>query len=329
VRDGALHLGVLGAARIALGGIMPAAARTDAVKVVAVASRGGKKAREVREAAPKAALFEDYEVFLEEAEIEAVYIPLPNSMHVEWTLKALEAGKHVLCEKPFSQDAEEAEKAVEAAQSAGLTLMEGFMYRFHPQMVRLAELLREGAVGEVRQVIAEFGHRIDDPEDVRIMGSLGGGSLGDVGCYCVSGLRLAFGSEPQRASAFGQFTDDGADEEFAGILEFDGGTGLVSCGASSTRRERLEIVGTDGRITLDTPFRPDKAGGTMEIRRGDEATTERYGESDPYRLELEEFANAIREGRDPAIGPHEILGNARTVEALLESARSDGNPREV
>ncbi len=329
MRDGALRLGVLGAARIALGGIMPAAARTDAVEVVAVASRGGKKAREVREAAPKATPFEEYEAFLEETEIEAVYIPLPNSLHVEWTLKALEAGKHVLCEKPFSQDTEGAEKAVETAKSAGLLLMEGFMYRFHPQMVRLGELLREAAVGEVRQAIAEFGHRIDDPEDVRIMGSLGGGSLGDVGCYCVSGLRLAFGSEPRRASAFGRFTEDGADEEFAGILEFDGGTGLVSCGASSARRERLEIVGADGRITLDAPFRPDKTGGTMEIRRGEEATTERFGESDPYRLELEEFAHAIREGRDPAIGPHEILGNARAVEALLESARSGGNPREV
>ncbi|MDQ4064018.1 MAG: Gfo/Idh/MocA family oxidoreductase, partial [Actinomycetota bacterium] len=141
MRDGALRLGVLGAARIAIGGIMPAAARTDAVEVMAVASRGGKKAREVREAAPKAALFEDYEAFLEEADIEAVYVPLPNSMHVEWTLKALEAGKHVLCEKPFSQDAEGAKKAVEAAEGVGLTLMEGFMYRFHPQMVRLTELL--------------------------------------------------------------------------------------------------------------------------------------------------------------------------------------------
>ncbi len=329
MRDEALRLGILGAARIALGGIMPAAARSDAVEVVAVASRGGKKGREVREAAPKATLFEDYGAFLEEAEIEAVYIPLPNSMHVEWTLKALEAGKHVLCEKPFSQDTEGAEKAVEAAKSAGLALMEGFMYRFHPQMVRLAELLREGAVGEVRQAIAEFGHRIEDPEDVRIMGSLGGGSLGDVGCYCVSGLRLAFGSEPRRASAFGRFTEDGADEEFAGILEFDGGTGLVSCGASSARRERLEIVGADGRITLDTPFRPDKTGGMMEIRRNGEATAERFDESDPYRLELEEFAHAIREGRDPAVGPKEILGNARAVEALLESARSGGNPREV
>ena len=324
-----MRLGVLGAARIATGGIMPAAARTDAVEVVAVASRGGKKVREVREAAPEAALFEDYESFLKEAEIEAVYVPLPNSMHVEWTLRALEAGKHVLCEKPFSLDVEGAEKAVEAAKSAGLALMEGFMYRFHPQMVRLAECLGDGVIGEVRQAIAEFGHRIDDPEDVRIIGSLGGGSLGDVGCYCVSGLRLVFGSEPRRASAFGRFTEDGADEEFAGILEFDGGTGLVSCGASSARRERLEIVGTDGRVTLDAPFRPDKSGGMMEIRRGDEVTTERFEQSDPYRLELEEFACAIREGRDPAVGPQEILGNARAVEALLESARSGGESRGV
>jgi predicted dehydrogenase len=329
VQDGALRLGILGAAKIALGAIIPAAAQTDAVEVAAVASRGGKKARSVREAAPEAELFEDYETLLSEADVEAIYIPLPNSMHVEWTLKALKAGKHVLCEKPFSIDAKGAEKAVQAARERGLALMEGFMYRFHPQTVRLAELLREGAVGEVRQAMAEFGHRIEDPEDVRIIGSLGGGSLGDVGCYCLSGLRLIFSSEPRQASAFARFAGDGADEELAGVLEFDEGLGVISCGASSARRERLEIVGTDGRITLDAPFRPDKAGGVMEIRRGNEETTEHFDEDAPYKVELEEFARAIREGRDPAVGPAEILGNARSLEALLESARSGGSSREV
>ncbi len=327
--DGALRLGILGAARIAVGSIIPAATRTDAVEVAAVATRGGEKARAVREAAPEAELFEDYAYFIESAEVDAVYVPLPNSMHVEWTLKALEADKHVLCEKPFSLHAEGAERAVKAARSAGLALMEGFMYRLHPQTVRLAQLLRECVVGEVRQAVAEFGHRLDDPEDVRGVGTLGGGSLGDVGCYCVSGLRLAFGSEPRRATAFGRFDEDGADRELAGVLEFDEGLAFVSCSLSSTRRERLEIVGTDGRITLNAPFRPDKAGGEIEIVRGDEASTERFGQSDPYRLELEEFAAAIREGRNPAIGPREILGNARPIEAILESARSGGNPRDV
>jgi xylose dehydrogenase (NAD/NADP) len=329
VQDRALRLGILGAAKIALGAIIPAAARTEAVEIAAVASRGGKKARTVHEAAPEAELFEDYDGLLEQADVDAIYIPLPNSMHVEWTLKALEAGKHVLCEKPFSQDAEGAKKAVDAARNAGLALMEGFMYRLHPQTARLAELLHEGVVGEVRQAISEFGHRIDDPEDVRMIGPLGGGSLGDVGCYCVSGLRLVYGSEPRRASAFARFAGDEADEELAGVLEFDGGLGFVSSGASSARRERLEIVGTDGRITLDAPFRPDKAGGVVEIRRGDELATERFDQGDPYRAELEEFAKAIREGRDPAIGPDEILGNARAVEALLKSARSNGEARKV
>ena len=324
-----LRLGILGAARIALGAIIPATGRTEAVEVAAVATRSGEKARAVSEAAPGAELFEDYSSLLANPEVQAVYIPLPNSMHVEWTLRALDAGKHVLCEKPFSQNAEGAEKAVEAARSAGLALMEGFMYRLHPQTLRLAELLREGVVGEVRQVVTEFGHRLDDPDDVRGVGSLGGGSLGDVGCYCVSGLRLAFGTEPLRATAFGRFDEDGADRDLAGILEFDGGLGFVSSSISSARRERLEIAGTDGRIILDAPFRPDKAGGKMEIVREDEVNIEHFGQSDPYRLELEEFAAAIREGREPAVGPDEILGNARAVEALLESARSGGNAREI
>jgi xylose dehydrogenase (NAD/NADP) len=324
-----LRLGVLGAAKIALGGIMPAAARTEMVEVAAVANRGGKKSKEVREAAPEAGLFEDYDSLLENADVEAVYVPLPNSMHIEWTLRAIEAGKHVLCEKPFAPDGEGAARAVEAAQKMGLTLMEGFMFRLHPQTLRLRELLSEGAVGEVRQAVAQFGHRLDDPKDVRGIGSLGGGSLGDVGCYCVSALRLAFGSEPGRASAFARFDEEGADRELAGVLEFDSGLGVVSSSISSARRERMELVGEEGRISLDAPFRADKAGGTMEIASGGETHTETFGAADPYRAELEEFAAAIREGREPAVGPREILGNARAIGALLESARSGGRAREL
>ena len=324
-----LRLGVLGAAKIALGGIMPAAARTQKVEIAAVATRGGKRSREVREVAPEAELFEDYGSLLESPDVEAVYVPLPNSMHVEWTLGAIVAGKHVLCEKPFSLEAEEAARAIEAAESAGLTLMEGFMFRLHPQTLRLRELLSEGVVGEVRQAVAQFGHRLDDPTDVRGIGTLGGGSLGDVGCYCVSALRLAFGAEPRRASAFARFDEEGADRELAGVLEFDAGLGIVSSSISSARRERMEVVGEEGSISLDAPFRADKAGGKIEILRGGETSTETFEAADPYRAELEEFAAAIREGREPAVGPREILGNARAIDALLGSARSGGRARDL
>jgi xylose dehydrogenase (NAD/NADP) len=324
-----LRLGILGAARIALGGIIPAAARTDDVEVAAVATRGGEKSQAVREAAPEARLFEDYDSLLGDASVEAVYIPLPNPMHVEWTLRALAAGKHVLCEKPFSLDAGGAERAVEAARQANLTLMEGFMFRLHPQTLRLRELISGGTVGEVRQAIAQFGHRLDDPSDVRGVGSLGGGSLGDVGCYCVSALRLVFGAEPGRVSAFARFDEEGADRELAGVLEFDAGFGVVSSSISSARRERLEIVGVEGTISLDAPFRADKSGGRMEVTRGGETSTESFESADPYRAELEEFAAAIRENRDPAVGPSEILGNARAIHALLSSARQGGHAQSL
>lgn len=323
-----LRLGILGAANIARGAIIPAAGETDAVEVAAIATRGGKRSEEIRDLVPDAGLFEDYESLVESDEVEAVYIPLPNSLHVEWTLKALGAGKHVLCEKPFSLDAAGAEKAVEAAREAGLTLMEGFMFRLHPQTLRLRGLIGEGAVGTVRQVIAQFGHLLDDPEDVRGIGSLGGGSLGDVGCYAVSGLRLAFGSEPHRASAFARFDEDAADRELAGVLEFDEGLGIISCSISSARRERLEIVGTEGRITLDAPFRADKAGGTIEIEGGG-AEPESFEKGNPYLAELEEFGAAIREEREPAVGPDEILGNARAIGALLESAHLGGRAQSL
>jgi xylose dehydrogenase (NAD/NADP) len=319
-----LRLGVLGAARIALGGIIPAAAQTEKVEIAAVGNRGGKKLHKIREAAPEADLFVDYDSLLEDADVEAVYVPLPNSMHVEWTLKAMEAGKHVLCEKPFALEGERAARAVETAERAGLTLMEGFMFRLHPQTLRLRELLTEGVVGGVRQAIAEFGHRLDDPTDVRGIGALGGGSLGDVGCYCVSALRLAFEGDPHRASAFARFDEEGADRDLAGVLEFDPGLGIVSSSISSARRERMEVVGEEGTISLDAPFRADKAGSKMEITRGGETFTETFEAADPYRAELDEFATAIREGREPAVGPREILGNARAIGALLDSARSGG-----
>lgn len=324
-----LRLGILGAANIARGAIIPAAAETDAVEVAAIATRGGERTGEIRDLAPKAGLFEDYESIVESDGIDAVYIPLPNSMHVGWTLKALEAGKHVLCEKPFALDATGAEEAVEKAHESGLTLMEGFMFRLHPQTQRLAALIEEGAVGTVRQAVAQFGHLLDDPDDVRGIGSLGGGSLGDVGCYAVSGVRLVFGGEPRRASAFARFDEDGADRELAGVLEFDEGVGIVSCSISSARRERLEIVGTEGRLILEAPFRPDKAGGAIEIERGDETETETFDGGDPYLAELEEFAAAVREGREPAVGPEEILGNARALGALLESARQGGRSKSL
>ncbi|CAN5740943.1 Gfo/Idh/MocA family oxidoreductase [soil metagenome] len=319
-----LRIGILGFANIAQKSVIPAADETDAVEVTGVATRGGKKSGEIRELISEAGLFEDYESLVESDAVDAVYIPLPNSMHVEWTLKALEAGKHVLCEKPFALDAAGAEKGFEAARESGLTLMEGFMFRLHPQTLRLRELIGDGAVGTVRQVVAQFGHLLDDPDDVRGIGSLGGGSLGDVGCYAVSGTRLAFGAEPRRASAFARFDGEDADRELAGVLEFDEGVGIISCSISSARRERLEIIGTEERITLEAPFRADKAGGAIEIVRGDETETESFEQGDPYLAELEEFAAAIREQREPAVGTDEILGNARAIDGLLNSARQGG-----
>ncbi len=324
MQNSPLRLGVLGFANIAQGAIIPAAAQTETVEVTAVATRDGAKAGQVRELAPDAEPFEDYSSLVESAAVDAVYIPLPNSLHVEWTLKALEAGKHVLCEKPFSLNATGAESAVNTARDKGLTLMEGFMFRLHPQTLRLRALISDGAVGTVRQVVAQFGHLLDDPEDVRGVGSLGGGALGDVGCYAVSGVRLAFDGEPRRASAFARFDEDGADRELAGVLEFDEGIGIVSCSISSARRERLEIIGTGGRIILEAPFRADKAGGSIEIHRGGETETESFDGGDPYLAELKEFAAAVREQREPSVGPAEILGNARAIGALLESARQGG-----
>lgn len=324
-----LRLGILGAARIAINAIIPAASRTRMVEVAAVATRDGGREEEVHQAAPDAKFIQGYESLLQSDDVDAVYIPLPNSLHAEWTLKSLAAGKHVLCEKPFALTHREAREAVSAARDSGLALMEGFMYRFSPQTTRLAEISSGGEIGVVRQAVAEFGHRIEDPTHVVGIGSLGGGALADLGCYCAGGLRLVFGSEPTGASARAHFDEDGADREISGLLEFEQGLGVLSCGISSARRESLTVTGTEGRATLRAPFRSDKSGGEILLTRNGETTTETFEPGDPYRLELEEFATAVREGRDPATGPDEILGNARAVEALLVSARSGGSSQEI
>jgi predicted dehydrogenase len=324
-----LRLGILGAARIAINAILPAARRTRMVEVTAVATRDGGREDEVRRVAPEAEFFRGYEALLESDDVDAVYIPLPNSLHAEWTVKSLAAGKHVLCEKPFALTHREAEEAVSAARASGLALMEGFMYRFNPQTARLAEISSGGEIGVVRQAVAEFGHRIDDPTHVVGIGSLGGGALADLGCYCAGGLRLVFGSEPVGASARARFDEDGADRESSGLLEFDSGLGTLSCGLESARRESLTVTGTEGRATLRSPFRSDKSGGEILLTRNGETTTETFEPGDPYRLELEEFAAAVSEGREPATGPEEILGNARALEALLASARSGGSSQRI
>jgi xylose dehydrogenase (NAD/NADP) len=298
---------------------------SSTVRVIAVASRDAERAREYASAHGIERAHRSYEELLADPEVEAVYIPLPNGLHVEWTLAALEAGKHVLCEKPLSPRAEEVERCFDAAESAGLVLSEGFMWRHHPQADRMMELVRAGAIGELRLVRAAFSFLLPPGPNVRWDAGLDGGALLDVGCYCVSGSRLLTGSEPEQVHGEAVRADSGVDARFAGTMRFpDDVLAVFDCGFDLPPRDELEAIGSEGSLFLDDPWH------CMEPRievRGADGSVElvEVERANPYGLEFEDVSAAIRGAPAPRLGRADAVGQARALEALLRSA-AEGRP---
>jgi xylose dehydrogenase (NAD/NADP) len=260
-----------------------------------------------------------YEEVLADPDVDAVYIPLPNSLHVEWSIRALEAGKHVLCEKPLSRHPEDVDRAFDAAERAGRVLAEGFMWRHHPQAARLVDVLPR--IGELRMVRAAFSFPLADPDDVRLSGELDGGALMDVGCYCVSGSRLVAG-EPLEVSATQVEGGKGVDVRLAATLRFPGDVlGHFDCALDLATRDELEVVGSEGSLFLDDPWHSRAP--VIEVRGPDGAVERVEAESeDPYACELRDLAAAMAGERRPLLGRDDALGQARTIAALYESAAS-------
>jgi predicted dehydrogenase len=261
-----------------------------------------------------------YEALLADPEVEVVYNPLPNSMHVEWSLRALEAGKHVLCEKPMSRRTSDVERAFDLAERQGLVLMEAFMYRHNPQTKRLVELIGDSAVGRLRAVRAAFSFVARDPADVRLSAALDGGALMDVGCYCVSGTRLIAG-EPERVSAEQVIGGDGVDVVLAGTMRFvDDVIGHFDCGLALATRDELEVIGDEGSLFLDDPWHCRTP--LIELRRDGSVERIEIEAADSYRLEAENLSAAIRGEAAPLLGREDAVGQARAIEALYEAAAS-------
>ena len=311
-----MRWGVLSTARITEK-LLRSGSRQD---FVAVASRSEERARAYAAEHGIARAHGSYEALLEDPEVEAVYVPLPNSMHVEWSIRALQAGKHVLCEKPMSRRPEEVERAFAVAEREGLVLAEAFMWRHHPQLRRARELIAQGAIGRLRLVRAAFSFPLADPDDVRLQGGLDGGALMDVGCYCVSGCRALAGAEPERVSAQQTIGGDGVDVVLAGTLRFPGDVlGVLDCGLALDNRDELEAVGDEGSLFLDDPWHGREA--IIEMRRADgKAERVDVGEASAYALELADFEAAARGEADPLLGREDALGQARTIAALYRSA---------
>jgi predicted dehydrogenase len=302
--------------------VLEGARKSDRVDVVAVASRDRAQAEDYARRHGIERAYGRYEDLLEDPAIEVVYNPLPNSLHVEWSIEALEAGKHVLCEKPFSRHAGEVERAFDAAERAGRLLTEGFMYRHHPQTRLVQQLVDEGAIGRLHTVRSS--HAFDlmarsGGEDIRLDADLEGGALMDVGCYCVNGMRLLAG-EPDRVYGEQTLGPTGVDTDFHGTMRFpDDVVGQFFVSFSLPSRQELEAIGTEGSVRLTRPFRLD-IGGDATLRRGDDVVPIDFEEADSYQLELEHLSDAIRAGTEPLLGREDALGNAHTIEALYRSA---------
>jgi predicted dehydrogenase len=257
---------------------------------------------------------------LADPDIEAVYISLPNGLHIEWTAHALRAGKHVLCEKPLSRRAVEVEEVFALARREGRWLMEAFMYRHNPQTRRLQELVRDGAVGRLRMILATFSFNDVDSGNVRLTKSLEGGALMDVGCYCVNAARLLAG-EPLRVSAEQALGGDGVDIAFAATMRFPGDVlAHIDAGMALAPRNELEVVGEDGALFLADPWHCLSP--VIELRTGRGADRIELEPIDSYRLEAEDLSRAIRDGSPPLLGAEDAVGQATTIEALYAAADS-------
>jgi D-xylose 1-dehydrogenase (NADP+, D-xylono-1,5-lactone-forming) len=329
-----VRIGVLGAANIARKVVIPSILRAEGVELAAIASESSRAADFLAETSLQTAEgvpLRDavractYEELLADDSIDAVYIPLPNHLHAPWSKRAADAGKHVLCEKPAARTRAEAEDAIEHCVAAGVVWMEAFMYRFHPQWQVVFERLRAGAIGELKLVRSVFTFTVKSSENVRRQLELGGGSLYDVGYYCVNASRWTMGGEPVAVSASMSLGPEGIDEEFAGLLDFGGGR-LAQIASSFTQpyRHEVELLGTAGRIRVPDAFVNGSEPLAIEVEdsAGSWERVEVPGD-DEYRLEVEDFAACVRAGRQPQGVSHEdTLANMAAIDALYEAARS-------
>jgi predicted dehydrogenase len=319
-----LRLGLLSTARINRL-VIPGARESTEVELVAVASRSQEAAEAYATEWKIPTAHGSYEALLADDGVDAVYISLPNALHVEWSIRALEAGKHVLCEKPLDRSPREVDRTFDAADRAGRILAEAFMWRHNPQTRRLQELVAGGEIGELQRIESAFGFTIDDPANVRLDPGLDGGALMDVGCYCVSGSRLLAG-EPQFAEGKQELGGGGVDVRFEGTLRFPGDVvATFLCGFELAPVDTLEVIGSEGSIFLDDPWHAREP--VIVVRTAEGAREERLEVVDSYRLELEDLARAARGETEPLLGREDAVGQARAIDTLYGSAAVGGARR--
>lgn len=323
--------GILGTAAIARKCVIPAIQASAKCSVQVLGSRDPQSARDLARKHRIAKVTKGYDAVLSDPDVEAVYIPLPNHLHREWTLKAFAAGKHVLCEKPLSCSAREAEEMAAAARNSGRLLMEGFMYRFHPRSRRVHQMIKDGQMGCLRLVRAAFCYRmgnavLQDGDNFRLQPGPGGGALLDVGCYAVSTARWFFGREPVAVQAQAEFHPNGVDLHLVGSLKFDGG-GLAVVEASFVSALQQTYTLAGDRAVVELPhdaYIPWGKDTVFSVRQSDQETGVSISirGADQYQLMAEHFADAVRGKIRLDYGPDDSIHNMRVLDALAKAARS-------
>lgn len=308
--------GVLGYARIASASVIPAILRADNAEFYAIASRDEEKLIQCRNAFGCPKSYKNYDQLLDDENVEAVYIPLPNSLHREWTLKAIQKGKHVLCEKPMALNSAEAAEMFEAAEKHKVKLMEAFMYRFTDRIKKVTELLQSGVIGDIKYINSTFRFLLSRENSIKMDAGLGGGSLYDVGCYPVNFTGMITGKAPVSVSAEGVM-QDGVDVLFSAVLKYDNGIiANINSGFNAFGRVLSEIVGTKGAIEVPDTFLGNAGAITLLTEEGRKEIA--INESDRYKLEVESFSDAIINDTEPILSPDETIRNMKIIEKLLK-----------
>jgi predicted dehydrogenase len=300
------------------------------ITVTAIASRDLAKAQQAAAALDIPTVYGSYEELLADPNIDAIYNPLPNQFHVPWTIKAAEAGKHVLCEKPISLSAAEAKTLLEVRARTGVKIAEAFMIRSFHQWLRLRELLDSGRIGQLRSVTGFFSYNNVDPANIRNQVESGGGGVYDIGCYLIHASRYAFGEQPQRVVAcLDRDPQFQTDRLASAILEFAGGHSIFTCSTQLIPYQRIHFLGSRGRIELEIPFNapPDRPTRLFIDSSGDLSgsgiSTEIFPADDQYTMQGEAFAKAVREGTEVPVSIEDAIGNMSVIEAVFESARTN------
>lgn len=319
-----LTWGILSTARINRK-VIPAIRAAPHATLMGVASRSDERARAYAEEHGIPRLYGSYEEMLADPKLDCIYNPLPNSLHGAWTIRALRAGKHVLCEKPFTKDAREAEEVATAAKETGRLVMEAFMYRFHPQWDRALAMVGNGELGTPRMVRAEFAFSLSDPHNIRLRKDLAGGALMDVGCYCLSACRLITGAEPTWVSATADFGErSGVDETLAAIVRFPGDILCeINCSFATCYRHSVDIVGTGAHLRITHPWTPGPdLATTIILNRNDAIETIAIPPADQYALEVEHFCRAVSAAAPLRWGVDDAVRQMQAIDALYASARA-------